>query len=407
MSEISTRNDAEVPAIPGGAAPRHRSRSALLKLLADVVSLPSSRVNAFERSVTADLLVEILCEADPAERVKVARRLAPLTEIPSPLVRLILRDSVEVAAPLLSDNGFLNDSDLIDCVHVNGEAHRQLVAARRGVSEVVVEALMEAGEVAVVETLLKNDHAKFSHGALQAVTAMTRERPQLCAHLLRRPELRPSHAYVLFWWADAAARQTILQRFAVSRDILQDAASDVFSLAAAEGWRDPLSRKALQFIERRQRNRAALARSRFASLEEAVAEAGKNLNREIVEEIAQLAGVRPMTAAKILADRGGEPMAILCKATGMPEASLRCLWRATRAVKTEVDEPSAALENVVKVFDMIAVDRAQTVLRYWNWALASGLPTELLNAIRASENQSVGELSLDDTSTEPPPIDDA
>jgi uncharacterized protein (DUF2336 family) len=390
MSEISIRNEAQA------APPKYRSRSALLKLLADVVSLPSSRVNAFERSVTADLLVEILCEADLEERVRVARRLAPLSEIPSVLVRLILRDTVEVAAPLLEDNASLNDSDLLDCVRATDEAHRRLIAGRRGVSEVIVDALMETGEIAVVEALLRNDHARFSHGAIQAVTVMTREKPHLCAHLLRRPELRPSHAYILFWWADATARLTILQRFAVSRDILQDAASDVFSIAAAEGWRDPLSRKALQFIERRQRNRAALARSRFASLEEAVAGAEKSLSREIVEEIAQLAGIRPMTAAKILADHSGEAMAILCKATGMGEAALRALWRATRGPKTTASEEdaSAALEDVVKVFNMIAVDRAQTVLRYWNWALASGLPAELLKAIKVSENQSVGELSL-------------
>jgi S-formylglutathione hydrolase len=52
---------------------------------------------------------------------------------------------------------------------------------------------------------------------------------------------------------------------------LGDAAGDVFPMAAAEGWSDPLVRKALQFIERRQRNRSAVAKSPFASLDEAVA----------------------------------------------------------------------------------------------------------------------------------------
>ena len=31
---------------------------------------------------------------------------------------------------------------------------------------------------------------------------------------------------------------------------------------------------------------------------------------------------------------------------------------------------------------MIAVDRAQTVLRYWNWALSSALTPALMQAIR-------------------------
>ncbi|MGZ9114763.1 MAG: DUF2336 domain-containing protein, partial [Brevundimonas sp.] len=43
----------EEPAPEGG----FRARHALLKRLADVVSLPASRINAFERAVTGDLLV--------------------------------------------------------------------------------------------------------------------------------------------------------------------------------------------------------------------------------------------------------------------------------------------------------------------------------------------------------------
>ena len=49
-----------------------RARRALVKRLADVVCLPSSRVNAFERSMVADLLVEMLREGEVEDRVRVA-----------------------------------------------------------------------------------------------------------------------------------------------------------------------------------------------------------------------------------------------------------------------------------------------------------------------------------------------
>ena len=52
-----------------------RARRALLKRLADVVSLPASRINAFERAVTGDLLVEMLRLASREERRR--RRLFP------------------------------------------------------------------------------------------------------------------------------------------------------------------------------------------------------------------------------------------------------------------------------------------------------------------------------------------
>lgn len=372
-----------------------RARGALLKRLADVVCLPSSRVNAFERAMTADLLVDMLREAEPEERLKVARRLANLTEIPASLVRMLLRDRVEIAEALLANAQGLNDSDLLDCARMTGLEHRRLIALRRGVSEVVSETLVEFGESAVINCLLQNELARLSNGAIEVIVALTRDESQLAPILLKRPELRPAHAYVLFWWADAESRRTILQRFAVSREVLQDAASDIFSMAAEENWQDPLSRKALQFIERRQRNRAAIDKSPFDSLEAAVAAAQTGLTRDTAEEISYLSGIKPMTGAKIFTDPGGEPLAILCKATGLPKAAVRALWRALR--RPETDAAGAVhpgLERVLITYDMIAVDRAQTVLRYWNWSLSSALTPALMKAIRDGDEDAVDEYSI-------------
>jgi uncharacterized protein (DUF2336 family) len=379
---------------PQPAAPP-RSRAALLKRLADVVCLPASRINAFERAMTADLLVEMLRDAVTSEREKVARRLANLTEMPGVLVRMLLRDELPVARALLENAPSLSDADLISCLYNSTQDHRRLVALRRGVSEVVADALVDMDETAVVETLLKNELTRFSHQGLENIVASTRDNPQLIPLLLKRSELRPSHAYVMFWWSDADARRTILQRFAVSREILQDAVGDVFPMASIEGWQDPLSRKALQFIERRQRNRAAIAKSPYDSLEDAVAAAQTGMTRETAEEISYLSGLKPMTGAKIFTDPGGEPLAILCKATGLPRGAVRALWRGLRRPETdETGAPSPGLERVLTAFDAIAVDRAQTMLRYWNWSLSSAMTPALLKAIREGDEAAVDEYSV-------------
>lgn len=371
-----------------------RARRALLKRLSDVVSLPASRVNAFERSVTGDLLVEMLRLAEPAERRRVARRLAPLAEIPNSLVRLLLRDEPETARVLIEDCASLTDADLIGCAFDAGPAHRVLMAGRRGLSEVVCDALVAPMELEVIETLLRNPTARLSHEAVEAIVAASRDRPELAGRLLHRPEVRPSSAYVMFWWVGPEDRRAILQRFAVSREVMQEVVDDVFAMAAAENWQDPLSRKALQFIERRQRNRAAIERSPYDSLEDAIDAAERGLTQELAAEIAYLAGVKPTTGAKILADRGGEPLAILCKATGLPRKAVRQLWRSMRRPETGPDGgPSPDLERVLVTHDMIAVDRAQTVLRYWNWSLSSALSPALLKAIREGDEEGLDEYS--------------
>jgi uncharacterized protein (DUF2336 family) len=383
------------PTMQDLSPPPSRARGALFKRLADVVYLPSSRVNAFERSMIADLLVEMLREARPEERAKVARRLTNLTEIPPALTRLLLRDDIEVAAPLLEECVALSDADLVDCARRGSPEHRRLIAMRRELGELVCDALVEPMEPEVIEVLLRNTNAHLSADALELLVAASRQFPRFAPGLLRRPEVRPSHAYILFWWSDADARRIILQRFAVSREVLQEAAGDVFPLAAEEGWSDGLSRKALQFIERRQRNRAAIDKSPYASLDEAVAAAQGGLTRELVQEIAYLSGLKPMTGAKIFTDLGGEAIAILCKATGLPKQALRSLWRGLRRPETELDgTTSPALERVLITYDMIAVDRAQTVLRYWNWSLSSALTPALLKAIRDGDDAAIDEYSV-------------
>lgn len=390
--ELTSEMAAE-PQVAADARPSLRARAALLKRLADVCCLPSSRVNAFERAVTADLLVEMLREAATDERARVARRLANLTEVPPTLARLLLRDRIEVARALLENCASLGDCDLVDCVRYTTPEHRRLIAGRRGLGELVCEALVEGGEPAVVETVLKNDLATLSAQAVEMVTVQTRDHPRFIPLLLKRSELRPSHAYAMFWWSDMECRRVILQRFAVSREILQDAASDVFAMATAEGWQDPMSRKALQFIERRQRNRAAIDTSRFNSLDEAVAAAQGGLNREVAEEISYLSGLKPMTGAKIFTDVGGEPIAVLCKATGLPRQAINALWRGMGRAETENGSVDPALQRVITTYDMIAVDRAQTVLRYWNWSLSSAMTPALVKAIQDGDDEAVDEYS--------------
>src|SRR4051812_48375671 len=102
---------AEEGAATADAAPTSRSRATLLKRLADVVCLPASRVNGFERAMTADLLVEMMREASVEDRAKVARRLANLAEIPGGLSRLLLRDEFTVAKALLEHSTTLTDGD--------------------------------------------------------------------------------------------------------------------------------------------------------------------------------------------------------------------------------------------------------------------------------------------------------
>jgi uncharacterized protein (DUF2336 family) len=131
-------------------------------------------------------------------------------------------------------------------------------------------------------------------------------------------------------------------------------------------------------------------------LEVAIAEAARiGLNRQLTEEISYLAGIKPATGAKILRDSSGEGLAVLCKATGLPKKALKALWMGLRRpVRTENGETHESLATIYTTYDMLAVDRAQTVLRYWNWSLTSGLSLDIIEKIKRGEKIDLARLSV-------------
>ena len=58
----------------------------------------------------------------------------------------------------------------------------------------------------------------------------------------------------------------------------------------------------------------------------------------------------------------------------MSRVDLQNLWRSVRRPETTADgRVHPDWDRVQVTYEMLAVDRAQTVLRYWNWSLSSAL----------------------------------
>lgn len=362
----------------------NNTRRQLAKRLADVICIPASQLTPQERHMAGDVLVELLRDADIDVRESVAKRLVMLNEAPRTILVILAKDDIRVAKHILENSLSLTDSDLIQVAQKVSTEHRKVIAQRRKLSDSVVDALVQFLEEDVVETLLKNTGAEFSETALQRILTMSRNHNPYVGLLNRREELRPSHGLTMFWWADRSTRRRILHRFAVTRSVLQESCNDLFADAAREGWQDAGVRKALQFVERRQRNRAAIARSDFEGLETAIEVASEHgLTKTLIEEISYMSGIKPATGAQILTDKGGEALAILCKSTGLKRDMLEKLWRAVyRPPEDELEHEHPHLTRVIEAFDVISTDKAQTVLRYWNWSLTSSLNEDVLRYIK-------------------------
>ncbi len=350
-----------------------RARNTLLRRLIDVVVMPSSRIPPQDRSMAGDVLLEMLFEAEDRERAFCARRLIPTHEAPRRLLRYLAQCRIEVARDLLTDNQSFDDSDLVYILGRTHGEHAIAIANRKTLGPGICDALAGTRNVEAIKLMLNSKRSFLSETCIDDLVEFSRDEPDLCALLVERGELRPNHAMTMFWWSDAATRQHILMRHAADRAELIDICADVFAIAAKEGWSDPVARKTLQLIERRQRNRGALERSPFESLEAALIHAETiGIDRQTAQEIGYLAGLKPVTIAKMLTDPGGETLAVLCKATGLKREYFAKLWSALRRpLELGGGTPNPEYVRVKTLFESLSVAKAQTVLRYWNWSLSS------------------------------------
>ena len=364
---MSDTSQTQVPKPPGAA------QDALVRRLIDVVAMPGSRIPPQDRSMAGDILLDMLLHTTDRERSLCASRLAVCRDAPRRLLRYLAQCTFAVARPLLEESDAFDACDLVEIVQHSTIDHRLVIARRRNLCVTVTACLAQTGEPQVVRELLANRNAPLAETTVDRLVAQSREERSYCQLLVDRIEVRSSHAMAMFWWADAATRRKILTRHAADRSEMISICRDVFEMAAAEGWSDPVTRKALQLIERRQRNRAAIERSPYDSLEGAVTAAATNgIDAELAQEIGYLAGIKPVTAAKILSDPGGEGLAVLCKATGLKREYVRLIWTALRRpLDLAPGKPNPVFENVAETYEVLSVAKAQTTLRYWNWSLSA------------------------------------
>lgn len=369
---------------PASAAPETRQRAVMVRRLQDVVAMPSTRITPHERQMAADLLLETLAESDVEVRRRCAERVTALSDAPKSLLRRLAVDVAEVARPLLEESDAFDDSDLIATIRDGEREHRLLIARRKQVREAVADQLVALCETDVMEALLRNPGARLSGPAVDRLVKESRDIAALIPLLLRRPEMTPTQAYTLFWWCDAEQRRRLLRRFAAERLVLQDALADLFPRAMDTNWSDPLVRKTLQFVERRQRSRAAIEHSPYASLEDAVEALNEGVSTERIREVGYLAGLKPAVIAQILSDISGDAIAILCKATALKLGSIETLWRTIRRSEGDLASDST-FRNALELYDSLSTNKAQTILRYWNWSLTAAMSPAAARETTAAE----------------------
>ncbi len=363
--QTDTIGSKNLPALSG-------ARILMARKLADIVVLPVEHISANERSLTGDILLQVLDKVEYALRIDVAERVARVPEVPDVLLRGLLLDVPEVAEPILRDAETISNSLLIDCARHGDTAHRTMMARRYGLATEVIDVMLDYNEPDVAKMILRREETVLSQHSVERLVSRSTIDETLQGLLLRREELEPAQGFMMFWWVKSEHRRRILTRFSLDRGIVQEALEGVYPIIRGVETPDPLVKEILALNDRRHRPRGIDGESiSMEVVKRTLALARQYPSEEIIEALSMIAGISRELAARILRDPGGEPYAVMCKGLGIPRAEFfDFLCGRAEGVLDDGGESAMDVdraEELLDVFDRMARDFARAVLRYWDW----------------------------------------
>lgn len=164
-------------------------RDQLFRNMAQLYSYVSDRCDDEQVAQYDEVLCQLAELVETEARAHVAKLLAPLDRAPGNVVVKLANDEIQVAQPLLEFSNVLSDDDLIEIVMNQSEDHRVAIAGRKQVTERVGDAIVEHGQTASVQRLVRNANAELGPQALGRLVERATTDADIAADLRGREDI--------------------------------------------------------------------------------------------------------------------------------------------------------------------------------------------------------------------------
>ncbi len=323
----------------------------LARSLLDMMAAGAGNSQPHERALAADTLLRLVPRLALKPLVLLADRLSMMDQPPPLLVARLIRDErIGVSGPLLENSNNVTDADLVRVITEGTPEQRRVIARRRKLSRLIGDKLIASGEAPVLLTLVRNANAEISHDGFLDLLQATKRDQDLMAPLCTRADLPAPFAFELFWIAPVQLRRYILNRFLTDSETLTKilkitmVAQGNGEIGIDKGFPPPeMVEKGIEF---------------FAT--------GDTL--ACGEHFAALLMVDPMTVARVMSDRLGDPLAIMLKAAGVPRTDFASHLGRLRSSDYAVLDLNRDPEELHALFDQMSFNKARILLTYWDWA---------------------------------------
>ncbi len=335
-------------------------RRALVEAIGSLSLNESSELTDRERGLMFDILGHLVHETEMSVRRTVSACLAELPDAPRDLIRLLANDDIEIAYPVLTNSGVLQDDDLIEVIRHRTQEHQLAITIRQSIEESVSEALVETGNENVIRSLLKNTDAKISRSTMEYLVEQSKRVDSFQEPILQRRELDPELVKRMFTWVSTVLRQLIVDEWeldAATVDSLIERATAREVQAAAYDARE-LS-KTQQLTE----NLNGIGKMSPEAMLKILKQGEVAL---FIAMFTKFTALDEIFVRRMLFEHGGNALAITCKAAGIGKAIFASIFALTRNKQnSNDDEIRKETRQCLAVYNKTSRDKAMETVRRW------------------------------------------
>ena len=184
-------------------------RAILAQELAARLDSPNGSVS--DRRAAEELARQLAEDAVQLVREELSKAVRHCQFLPHDIAVSIAHDVDAVACPFLQITEIFSEDDWRELVQTVSQAARMTIAGRPGVTEGVVESLVETGDICVAATLIRNARAPICDATYSTLLDRFEGYPWVLELMVARTSLPPEIAYRLVTRVSDAARERLAE----------------------------------------------------------------------------------------------------------------------------------------------------------------------------------------------------
>ncbi len=337
---------------------RDKQPQARAELTAAVSNLLEMQLSVRESELVADILIALMRQAEKDLRQALAERLSVSEGAPLRLVLQIVNDEIDIAAPVLRNSPVLGDMDLMYIIKSKSAEYWRAIAARKNMSDYVMNALADTEDFETALTLAENMNIRLTEHALDVLAGIAQKNTEIATPLLRRDEVTDDLAGQLYRFVGQEIRNYILEHYNVKTDILIEAIDDIVLEFA-----DVAEREEFMPTQAIVKSAERFGDKGLLTVQLMLGTLKRGQVQSFIAQFARYTGLPSETILSIIRQPSGQGLAVACKAFGILKTDFVSIFLLTNRVRNEGKMIEVKdINRAIGYFDRIGQDVAAGII---------------------------------------------